>query len=200
MSNVLTKAKTLLTYDIADLDSKLAACEAPAMELFEHNINDEDFAIYYAAVSGGNISSYEAGSDDYSTLCYCPDLSDVQYLKEGSKIIIAGDNYAGTYKIFNLNITTKSFEIQHMHIFLITETGTFTNARKNQLEYAAAYFLLYQLISQAQEIRNGKVLFSSTNWSEGSSTQASIAEKQQLAQDYKNRAYQYLNYQNCTVV
>lgn len=198
MSNVLTKAKTLLTYDITDLDSKLAACEAPAMELFEHNINDADFAIYYAAVSGGNIASYASGSNDYSTKCYCSALSDVQYLQEGSKITIAGTTYAGTYKIFNLDINTKSFEIKA--IFSITETGTFTNARKTQLEYAAAYFLLYQLISQAQEIRNGKVLFSSTNWSEGQSTQAAITEKQQLAQDYKNRAYQYLNYQNCSVV
>ena len=190
-SAVLTKAKSLLSYDASELNEKLAACEAPALELFEHNINDADFATYHAISSGGNITGF-AKQSDYATTVYCANFSDVQYLQNGSKITIASTSYAGTYKIRFIDLSAKTFEIQV--IFTISEAGTFTNARKTQLEYAAAYFLLYSLVMQAQEIKDKKVLASSSQWGEGNTNQAQLNEKIALATEYKSKAYQYLNY------
>lgn len=191
-SNVLKKAKTLITFDLDDLQVKLADAENISLNLFESNLNETDFMIYYAASSGGNISSFSKGSDDYKTKCQCLTFDDVAYLQNGDKITISAGIYAGTYKIFNLNYTTKYFEIAR--IFTADAVATFTNARKDQLEYAAAYFLLYTIVSSAQKLENGKVLVSSSNWGDGTINQAGLETKISQAEDYKKRAYQYLNY------
>lgn len=191
-SNVLKKAKTLITFDLDDLQVKLADAENISLNLFESNLNETDFMIYYATSSGGNISSFSKGSDDYKTKCQCPTFDDVAYLQNGDKITISAGIYAGTYKIFNLNYTTKYFEIAR--IFTADAVATFTNARKDQLEYSAAYFLLYTIVSSAQKLENGKVLVSSSNWGDGTINQAGLETKISQAEDYKKRAYQYLNY------
>lgn len=191
-SAVLAKAKLLLSYDVDDLDTKLSECEAPALELFEKEITSIDFNIFYNTALTSNILSFSQGSESVSTLCKCEKLLDVSQLVENQKIVIVSTTYAGIYKVFNLNYDSYTFEINK--VFSITETGTFTNSRKTSLEYAAAYFLLYSLISQAQEIRNKKVLFSSSNFGEGTINQASLQDKKDLADSYISKAYQYLDY------
>lgn len=191
-SNVLKKAKTLITYDLDDLQVKLADAENISLNLFESYLTESDFMVYYAPVSGGSITEFSKGSDDYKTKCQCSTFEDVAYLQNGDKITIASGVYAGIAKVFNLNLTDKTFEIAR--IFSVDSPALFTNSRKEQLEYAAAYFLLYTIVSSAQEIKNGKVLISSSNWGDGTVNQAGLETKISQAEDYKRRAYQYLNY------